>query len=217
MPLVGIDWSDLVFAAGILGLAGFAAHTVVRLPKVWRGETLRSLPYSNYLAPEVNHRSFPVFTGFIAALGGGALLVWIGMLVDSRDVTGVGGLAMVVGTIVFVPLWILVNAVNRPRFLVPPARRKDPGWWGERRSQRRRRKAGLAPTDHVVEILDVRPPAEERKPYEPYFVAVCGEDDCGWMSSPIGRDESHPDPEQSVRDEARTHSSTMTGPHRPLG
>lgn len=39
MPLVGIDWADLVFAAGMLALADFAAYTVYRLPKVWRGET----------------------------------------------------------------------------------------------------------------------------------------------------------------------------------
>jgi hypothetical protein len=217
MPLVGIDWAELVFAAGILGLVGFAAHTVHRLPKVWRGETLLSLPYRNFFAPEVNHRSFPAFTGFIAALGGGALLVSIGMLTGITDLTGVGGLAMVVGVLVFVPLWILVNAVNRPRFLVPPARRQEPGWWGEWRARRRRRSEGLAPTDHVVEILDVRPPPEERKSYEPYFVAVCGADDCGWTSAPVGRDEAHPDPEQVVRDEAKTHSSTMTGPRRPLG
>lgn len=165
----------------------------------------------------MNHRSFPAFTGFISALGGGALLVWIGMLADSRDLTGVGGLAMVVGTLVFVPLWIVVNALNRPRFLVPPTRRRDPGWWGERRVQRHRRREGLAPTEHVVGILDVRPPPEERQPYEPYFLAVCGADDCGWVGSPIGLGEAHPDPEQSVRDEARTHSSTITGPRRPLG
>ena len=217
MRLVGIGWSDLLFGAGVLGLAGFAALQVVRLPKVWRGETLLTLPWANYHGPEVNHRSFPAFTGFIAALGGGALLVWIGMLTDNRILANTGGLAMVLGVIVFVPLWILVNAVNRPRFLVPPARRQGQGWWAEWRGRRRRRQAGLAPTEHVVEILDVRPPPEERKPYEPYFLAVCTADDCGWVGAPIGRDEAHPDPEQSVRDEASTHSSTMTGPRRPLG
>jgi hypothetical protein len=214
---VGIGWSGILFGAGVLGLAGFAALQVVRLPKVWRGETLLTLPWPNYHGPEVNHRSFPAFTAFIAALGGGALLVLIGGMTDNRGFTIAGGLAMVVGTLVFVPLWILVNAVNRPRFLVPPTRRQEHGWWVEWRTQRRRRSEGLAPTEHVVEILDVRPPPEERKPYEPYFLAVCSADDCGWVGSPIGRDEAHPDPEQSVRDEARTHSSTMTGPRRPLG
>ena len=214
---MGVGWQDIVFGLGVLWLAGFAALTVVRLPKVWRGETLLSLPYSNYRAPEVNHRSFPVFTGFIAALGGGALLLWIGVLTGGRGLTITGGMTIFVGVIVFAPLWILVNAVNRPRFLVPPTRRKDPGWWGEWRSRRRRRNEGLAPTEHVVEILDVRPPPEEKKPYDPYFVAVCSADDCGWMGGPYGRDEAHPDPEESVRAEARTHSSAITGPRRPLG
>jgi hypothetical protein len=77
--------------------------------------------------------------------------------------------------------------------------------------------APSCPTEHVVKILDVRPPREERHPYDPYFLAVCSADDCGWVSAPIGRDEAHPDPEQSVRAEAATHSSTMTGPRRPLG
>jgi hypothetical protein len=217
MPLVGIGWEDLVLGAGILALAGFAAFTVIRLPKIWRGKTILALPYSNPFAPEVNHRSFPAFTGFIAALGGGGLLVWIGMLIGSRDVTGVGGLVIVVGAVVFVPLWIVVNAVNRPRFLVPPTRRQDRGWWGEWRTRRRRRSEGLAPTEHVVEILDVRPPPEEKRPYDPYFVAVCSADDCGWMGGPYGEDEAHPDPEELVRTEARTHSSTVTGPRRPLG
>ena len=217
MPLVGIGWADIGFGVGVLALAGFAALQVLRLPRVWRGETLLTLPWPNFHGPEVNHRSFPAFTGFIATLGGGAVLVWIGMLTGSRGPSIVGGLAIVIGVIVFVPVWILVNAVNRPRFLVPPARRQDHGRWAEWRARRRRRQAGLAPTEHVVEILDVRPPPEEGEPYEPYFLAVCSADDCSWVSAPVGRDEAHPDPEQSVRDEARTHSATMTGPRRPLG
>jgi hypothetical protein len=217
MLRVGIGWSDIFFCLGALGLASFAAFAVVRLPKVWRGETLASLPWASVRGPEVNHRSFPAFTGFIVGIGAGAVLVWIGMLTDSRGLSTAGGLAIVLGVVVFVPLWIVVNAVNRPRFLVPPTRRQDRGWWGEWRARRRRRRAGLAPTEHVVEILDVRPPPEERDPYEPYFLAVCGADDCGWVSAPIGRDAAHPDPEQSVRAEAATHSSTMTGPRRPLG
>jgi hypothetical protein len=40
MFVVGIGWADLVFGAGVLALACFAALQVVRLPKVWRGETL---------------------------------------------------------------------------------------------------------------------------------------------------------------------------------
>jgi hypothetical protein len=69
----------------------------------------------------------------------------------------------------------------------------------------------------VVEILDVRPPPEEKHPYEPYFLAVCSADDCRWMGGPYGQDAAHPDPEESVRAEARTHSATITGPRRPLG
>jgi hypothetical protein len=113
MLRVGIGWSDILFGTGVLGLAGFAAVVVVRLPKVWRGETLPSLPWASVRGPEVNHRSFAAFTGFIVGLSGGAVLVWIGMLTDITGLTIVGGLAIVLGVLVFVPLWIVVNAVNR--------------------------------------------------------------------------------------------------------
>jgi hypothetical protein len=104
-----------------------------------------------------------------------------------------------------------------PRVLVPPSRRRQPGWWAERRARRARRASGLPTTEHVVEVLDVRPPPNEKQPYEPYFMAVCSADDCGWSSDPVGRDEAHPDPERCVREQASQHSSTITGPRRPLG
>jgi hypothetical protein len=61
---------------------------------------------------------------------------------------------------VFVPLWILINAVNRPRVLVPPSRRGQAGWWAERRARRARRASGLPTTEHVVEVLHGSPTTE---------------------------------------------------------
>ena len=212
-----IGWPEIVGSAAVVALVGFAGLQLARLPKVWRGERLLTLPWPNFHGPEVNHRSFPVFTGFITLLGGGSALVWISVIADWAGVVVPGGLAIVFAVFVFVPLWILINAVNRPRLLVPPARRAEPGWWGRRRARRRRQQSGLPPTEHVVEVLDVRPLPGDRHQYDPYFVAVCSADDCDWTSAPIGRDEAHPDPEGSVREEARSHSSTITGPQRPLG
>lgn len=217
MSLVDINWPLIFGAALTLGLAGFAGLQVTRLPRVWRGKTVHSLPWPNARGPEVNHRSFPVFVGFVVFVAGGALLLLVSALTGAQAVGVVGVLFGMVSFIILVPLWILINAINRPRILVPPARRREPGWWAEWRASRRRRASGLPPTEHVVEVLDVRPPPDEKRPYDPYFVAVCSADDCGWTSDPIGRDEAHPDPERSVREQARRHSSVITAPRRPLG
>ena len=153
-----------------------------------------------------------MFVGFAVSVAGGALLLFVSVLVDVHAVGVIGVLCAMVGVGVFVPLWILINAVNRRRVLVAPSRRRQPGWWAQRRASRGRRASGLPVTEHVVEVLDVRPPLDEKHPYSPYFVAVCSADDCGWTSDPIGRDEAHPDPERSVREQASRHSSTH---HRP--
>lgn len=217
MTLVDLSWPLIVGAALTLALVGFAGLQVARLPRVWRGESVHSLPWPNSRGPEVNHRSFPVFVGFVVLVAGGVLLLFVSAVIGAQAMGVVGVLAGFVGIGVFVPLWILINAINRPQMLVPPARRREPGWWAERREARRRRASGRGPTDHVVEVLDVRPPPDEKHPYDPYFVAVCSADDCGWTSDPIGRDEAHPDPERSVREQASRHSSVITGPRRPLG
>jgi hypothetical protein len=217
MHAVDVDWWLLVGGAFTVGFAGFAGLQLARLPRVWRGGTVSSLPWLNSHGPEVNHRSFPVFVGFVVSLAACALVLFVSALVDAQAMGVIGVICAMVGVGVFVPLWILINAVNRPRVLVPPSRRRQPGWWAERRAGRARRASGLPPTEHVVEVLDVRPPPDEKPPYDPYFMAVCSADDCGWSSDPIGRDEAHPDPERSVREQASRHSSTITGPRRPLG
>jgi hypothetical protein len=217
MHAVDVDWWLLVAGAFALGFAGFAGLQLARLPRVWRGGTVSSLPWPNSRGPEVNHRSFPVFVGFAVSMAGGAVMLLVATLVDARALGVIGVLCAMVGVGVFVPLWILINAVNRPRVLVPPSRRSQRGWWAERRALRLRRASGLALTEHVVEVLDVRPPLDEKRPYDPYVVAVCSADDCGWSSDPIGRDKAHPDAERSVREQASRHSSNITGPRRPLG
>jgi hypothetical protein len=145
------------------------------------------------------------------------LAAFLGSLLDVAALALAGGLVVLLSVVVFVPLWILVNATNRPRFLVPPSRRDEPGWLAARRQRRARRRAGLPPTAHVVEVLDVRCPPEEQRPYEPYVIAVCSADDCGWLSNPVGRDAEHPDPEAAVREQAARHSTATSGPWRPLG
>jgi hypothetical protein len=213
---VDVSWSGVLAVALGAALVGFAVLQVARLPKVWRGENLLTLPWPNSRGPEVNHRSSPAFTGFIGLLCIGMLLAVPAAVWAVEALAVAAGLCILL-SLVFVPLWILVNAINRPRFLVPPSRREEPGWWAARRHRRARRREGLPPTSHVVEVLDVRSPPEETKPYEPYYVAVCSADDCGWVSDPVARDAEHPDPEATVREQAAGHSAEVSGPRRPLG
>jgi hypothetical protein len=217
MHAVDVDWWLLVGGAFTVGFAGFAGLQLARLPRVWRGGTVSSLPWLNSHGPEVNHRSFPVFVGFVVSLAACALVLFVSALVDAQAMGVIGVICAMVGVGVFVPLWILINAVNRPRVLVPPSRRRQPGWWAERRAGRARRASGLPPTEHVVEVLDVRPPPDEKQPYDPYLWPCVAPMTAVGRATRIGRDEAHPDPERSVREQASRHSSTITGPRRPIG
>ena len=69
---------------------------------------------------------------------GSAGLGWVGLGIAAA-------LAVMVGLLVAFPLWLSVNAFNRPRFLVPPAHRDERGWLTEWRV-RRRRAAPMFPT-----------------------------------------------------------------------
>ena len=115
---------SVVLVAG--GLC-FAAVCLLRLPRVWRGERLSWVPMDTIKGPRVEHRSFPVFTVWLTVFVLGWALLAAG--------TTVGAFVMVVATIVLVPLWLLVNAVNRPSFVVPPARRRERGWASRRRTR----------------------------------------------------------------------------------
>jgi hypothetical protein len=209
-------WRVVGGLAGV-GACAFAGLQASRLPRVWRGGAVPSLPWTNMLGPQVNHRSYPLWTAFAVSVIGGMGLLLGGAAADLRIVGQVGVVLMLAGAVFVVPLWIAVNAVNRPAGLVPPSRRDQPGWWHERHQRSDRRRAGRPATTHVVEILDVRAPASDPRPYDPYFVAVCTDDDCNWMSDPVARDAAHPEPEATVRSEAATHSANFTGPRRPLG
>lgn len=137
---MSFEWLDAVVLAGGFGAAWLTARQVSRLPRVWRGETLRELPAPVYPVPvpEVHHRSFPVFTGFCVCLGGGALLISLSVVFDLHAPGVIGVSSALIGVVVFLPLWMLINAVNRPRALVPPSQRNETGWWGEWRARRAR-------------------------------------------------------------------------------
>ena len=207
--------SVLVGAFLLAGLF-FVGLNLSRLPHVWRGEKLPSLPRQTWRGPEVNHRSFPVATFCLTLFVVGLTLLAGGGALRANGAVATGIMLVMAALFVLFPLWVLVNAVNRPRLLVPPPLRREPGWWAQWRSRRRRRKAGRAPTEHPVEVLDVRPlPEDAEDHFQPYLVAVCAQQDCDWQGDPV--DARQPDAEATVRRQAAGHSANLTGPRRPLG
>jgi len=206
------DTADMAGAAIALIFAAWMAGVIVLLKcvgSVWRGDRVRWLPMIGLWmsGPRVNNRSFPAWAVSIFWFWTASCLLAV-EAVDREGALRVAvGLCGLVWLVTF-PLWLIVNALNRPRFLVPPGRRREKGSWP-------RRRAGLAPTDHPVEILDVRPATGDPKPYPPYFVAVCTNDDCDWMSDVVDQDGS--DAETAVQAQARDHSDVLIGTRRPVG
>jgi hypothetical protein len=204
----------LLVVAYVAWSLSVVVHQLSHLPAVWRGERLASLPRDAWRGPEVNHRSFPAYVGFLVLVPGG-LAVLLGAAALGWMVLGiVGAVAAMFGVLVAFPQWLSVNAVNRPRFLVPPAYRDERGWLTEWRARWRSGGTSVPNADHVVQLVDVRAP--DGDDYPPYFVAICDHRDRGWSSDPLGPDNT-PGAEARVRAQAAAHSPHLTGPHRPLG
>ena len=95
------------------------------------------------------------------------------------------------------------------------------GWW-MRYERRRARGPASLPNElqhekaHPVDILDVRPASDDRKPFSPYFVATCTNHGCQWISDVVERSDPA-EAERVVRELAASHSSNILGTRRPVG
>jgi hypothetical protein len=186
---------------------------------IWRGDANR-VPHLGTIS--VNARSYLAFLLWFVPFFLGLGLVVAAAVAQTLGRSGSGVLAITGGAgvvlmTVGVPLiglhWF-VSAFGRPKFLIPPPYRGQRGSFAEARERRRRRRAGLPPTDHLVEIHDVRP--LDPTDYERYLVAICTEPECGWLdfADPklIG-----PTEEQQLRTKAAKHTTTVAADlHRPL-
>jgi len=202
----------LAFIAVVACIA-YLADRFRRLPAVWRGDKSAIAAIRGTLA-DVYARSYVVHLARNFAGWGGAagLCIAVGM----NPVWRVAGVIGILLWLCYIPLLVLhwfVNATNRPKFLVPPPFRDEQGSVAKARLRRRRQKAGQAPTDHEVEIFDVRPrPGDD---YEPYLMAMCSAEGCDWMEFPDSKDL---DEVQSLRDKARRHTTRpIEKVTRPLG
>lgn len=212
----------IAHVAGGAGVATIAILILFRyvkpLARIWRGDLSRMPAPGRVLA--VTPRTYPSFLLCAGTTTAGFALSGIAVVLGG--VTGaswprhllLAGLIMLPASVALVPLNWLVEATNRPRFLVPPPYRDQPGSINAARARRRRVRAGLPPTDHLVEIFEVRTTAG--KGSEPYLVAICADDDCGWSAfaddDVLGRPE-----EDQVRAKAARHTTNVAREvqHRP--
>jgi hypothetical protein len=209
-------WSWLL----VLVLAPAVAWSVrlaLRVPAVWRGdqEVVGSL-VDSLLPSGIGRRTSLPFALTVNLFVGGLLLLAGGAALGAGWVARTGVWGVLLSFLAF-GLWQSVKHLNRPHLLAPPSERSKAGTLGQAKARRKRRAAGRPPTVHEVEVFDVRPPPEKPDDYPPYFVAICSDDECDWMSDPVGS-EDDADPEATVRRQAAEHSDRVAkATRRPVG
>ncbi|HEX6870212.1 MAG TPA: hypothetical protein VF163_03855, partial [Micromonosporaceae bacterium] len=176
--LLGLIWTSI--------MGGLLYVSVSPAGAIWRGDADR-VPQLGQIS--VNARSYLAFLLWsVPFFGGGTtvgLVFVIGTLTGSRDVllltAAKAAFALILVSVPLIGLHWFVNAFGRPEFLIPPPYRGQRGRFAEARERRRRQRGGLPPTDHLVEIHDVRPLPTAAEPFSPYLVASCTEPGCDWM------------------------------------
>jgi hypothetical protein len=213
---VGMDWGAQLLLV-LIGLAFVAGPVLLwwRLVRVWHGD-LSAIATTRGFVVEANGRSYLAHAARSTAWWGGLGLILVAAALTGEPRTGLGVVAvgLWLASVPLLVLQLVVNLFNRPKFLVPPPFRDDPGALAQWRLSRARRRAGQPPTDHDVEILDVRPmPGTDD--YEPYLMAICGADGCDWQEF---ADDDAANPERNLRDKVARHTTRPAGPLvRPLG
>jgi hypothetical protein len=194
---------DVTFLLVSVAAIAYAAWRVARLPAVWRGASF----HRRFPGLEVNRRSYLIFVVEIGFLGAGLTLGGIGLAVGNEGLRRDASLAGVLLALSLVPVHLVVNAFNRPRLLVPPDLRDEPGWVGRRQQARRRRATGRPPTSHPVKLIEIRPLPDEPDAFEPVFIASCTSDECLWESEEVPLDK--PQAEAIARRFAARHSDNV--------
>jgi hypothetical protein len=187
-------------------------HYVRPAGEIWRGNASRMPSIHFGRVVTVTPRTYPsallcvgavtvsfALGGIAVALGGITSAGWPQHLL-------VAGVIMLLTNVVLVPLNWFVEVTGGPKFLVPPPYRGLPGGFAAARRRRQRRRAGLPQTDHLVEIFQVRP--EPGADYEPYLVAICADDECGWMEF-ADEDVLDRSEEEQLRAKAAQHTTNV--------
>jgi hypothetical protein len=202
---------------GLLGAAlvgWILALAVAPAREIWRGNAARtrSLPTSSGRLPARCYLAYllwmvPGCTGLVIIILTLTVEGLVGAHHDVFATIGRTGFGIFTLALPFLPVHLWVKAFNRPSFLVPPPYLEQRGALAERRERRRRAQAGLPPTDHVVEIVDVRP-IPEGTDIGPYLRAVCTVGDCPWHAR--AEDAGGPDAwEADLRRQASQHTTAV--------
>lgn len=178
--------------------------------EIWRGNSSRMPPNDFMLVVAVTPRTYPsalLCVGAVTvsfALGG--IAVALGAMTGARwpEHFFIPGVILLLINVVLVPLNWFVEVMNRPKFLVPPPYRDEPGSLAAARRRRQRRRAGLPQTDHLVEIFWVRPEPGD----DPFLVAICADDECGWMEF-ADDDVLDQSEEEELRAKAARHTTNV--------
>jgi hypothetical protein len=212
-----MSWVGFLLAAVTGAAAAWSVLMALRAPAIWSGDrALRESPLDRMVPYRISRRTYLPFTLTVSLFSIALFLLFGGGALGLDWTVPAGTLALLLSAVAFV-LHVLVAQFNRPRLLVPPSERDKPGRFGQALRRRKRRASGRPATDHEVEVLDVRPPPDKPGSYAPYFVAICSDAECDWMSDPIG-EERDPDPEAAVRRQAAEHSDRVAeGTRRPVG
>ena len=217
-------FQDLIIGVcAVAGPAWLLYRAVAPFKAIWRGDTSRiySLPTRFGIVQPRNYLAYllwvvPAFGGLLVV---GVTFILAGLSRGRTDLTDVliaigGGSLLAAGPLMLVH--VIVNAINRPRILVPPPYRDQIGAIAAGRNRRARRRAGQPPTDHLVEIFDVRPRPGQGD-YERYLMAICSVDGCDWMAD-VDAARGQAAAEAELRQEARKHTSNVgANTVRPLG
>lgn len=160
--MVSIGQIAVVIVVGIFVLycALYALSLALVVPAVWRGDKESvSLYSSNYDSSiSVNVRNYPtVALSLVCICIVGPIWLGLGSIGLVSGITSLPFAIMVILGFILLPVAVIVNAFNRPKFLVPPPHREKSGWvfgdeekqgFGENNSKQEKEVDGtVAPTN----------------------------------------------------------------------
>ena len=179
--------------------------------RIWSGEAAAAdtLPTRWGYVEARNYLAYllwflPAASGFLL-LFTGLLLSIIGQAPRLAESVAGPGIRLLLLALPLALVHIFVNATNRPRLLVPPPYRDQPGALGLARWRRARKAAGLSPTDHPITLHELPPVMDGQ---EPGLLAVCNAQQCGWME--FVDDQDRAVRERELRRKAGEHSDNIS-------
>ena len=153
----------IAYVVGGIAAAGVAIVIIARVVRparaIWRGDASK-VPRTHQSMLAVGPRTYPTYLLAAVTFSAGWLACGVGVALGGLHrattpgwptyVVGIGVLLWV-STVVLVPLNWLVDATNRPKFLVPPPFRDEPGAIRAARERRRRPEARFSEIDDFGE------------------------------------------------------------------